>query len=103
MPASASLFEIIGAIPVAAPLPDVASHVVAAVPIRREGVQEVGSEPRLNDIAEPARIECGPGEVGVFVDCEEDQAQAATSACSLIGRSGRSSLVRFDERENKVR
>jgi hypothetical protein len=30
-----------------------------AVPIRREGAQEVGSEPRLNDIAEPARIECG--------------------------------------------
>ena len=46
-----------------------------ARPIRREGAQEVGSEPRLNDIAEPARIECGPGEVGVFVDCEEDQAR----------------------------
>src|SRR5271165_5136044 len=30
------LFEIIGAIPVAAPLPDVASHVVEAVAIRRE-------------------------------------------------------------------
>ena len=36
---------------------------------------QVGSEPRLNDIAEPARIECGPGEVGVFVVCEEDQAR----------------------------
>jgi hypothetical protein len=30
------LFEIIGAIPVAAPLPDVASHVVEAVAVRRE-------------------------------------------------------------------
>jgi hypothetical protein len=26
-----------------------------------DGRQEVGSEPRLNDIAVPARIECGPG------------------------------------------
>src|SRR5208282_2225170 len=40
-----------------------------------DGRQQVGSEPRLNDIAEPARIECGPGEVGVFVDREEDQAR----------------------------
>src|SRR5271166_6182693 len=31
------LFEIIGAIPVAAPLPDVAGHVVEAVAISREG------------------------------------------------------------------
>ena len=51
-----------------------------ARPIRREGAQEVGSEPRLNDIAEPARIECGPGEVGVFVDREEDQAGRSVRA-----------------------
>jgi hypothetical protein len=36
-----------------------------------DGRQEVGSEQRLNDIAEPARIECCLGEVGVFVDCED--------------------------------
>ena len=46
-----------------------------------DGRQEVGSEPRLNDIAEPARIECGLGVVCVFVDREEDEhGQAAASA-----------------------
>jgi hypothetical protein len=45
-----------------------------------DGRQKVGSEPRLNDIAEPARIECGLGEVGVFVDREEDQARRPVQA-----------------------
>jgi len=39
-----------------------------------DGRQEVGSEARLNDIAEPASIDCSSGEVSVFVDREEDQA-----------------------------
>jgi hypothetical protein len=37
------------------------------------GRQEIGSEPRLYDIAQPARIECGPGIIGVFVDREEHE------------------------------
>jgi hypothetical protein len=48
-----------------------------------DGRQEVGSEPRLNDIAVPARIECGPGEVGVFVDGEKDQARGPVRAPEL--------------------
>jgi len=51
-----------------------------------DGRQEVGSEPRLNDIAEPARIECGPGEVDVFVDREEDQARRPVRAPALARR-----------------
>src|SRR5271157_4850341 len=51
-----------------------------------DGRQEVGSEPRLNDIAEPARIECGLGEVGVFVDREEDQARRLVRAPELARR-----------------
>ena len=35
-----------------------------------DGRQEVGSEPRLDDIAEPAHL---LGEVGVVVDSEEDE------------------------------
>src|SRR5271166_432473 len=48
--------------------------------------QEVGSEPRLNDIAEPARIECGPGEVDVFVEREEDQSRRVVRAPELARR-----------------
>src|SRR5271165_5711290 len=51
-----------------------------------DGRQEVGSEPRLNDIAEPARIEYGSGEVGVFVDREEDQARRPVQAPQLARR-----------------
>ena len=51
-----------------------------------DGRQEVRSEPRLNDIAEPARIECGSGEVGVFVDREEDQAHRPRRAPELARR-----------------
>src|SRR5271166_3468340 len=51
-----------------------------------DGRQEVGSEPRLNDIAEPARIECGSGEVGVFVDREEDQARRPVRVPELTRR-----------------
>jgi hypothetical protein len=55
------LFEIIGAMPVAAPLPDVASHVVEAVPIRRARAQEVGSESRLNDNSQARPHRAQPG------------------------------------------
>jgi hypothetical protein len=48
-----------------------------------DGRQQVGSEPRLNDIAEPACIECGPGEVGVLVDGEEDQTRRPVQAPEL--------------------
>src|SRR5271157_4777758 len=51
-----------------------------------DGRQEVGSESRLNDIAEPTRIECGSGEVGVFVDREEDQARRPVRAPQLTRR-----------------
>jgi hypothetical protein len=37
-------------------------------------MQEVGSKPRLDDKAEPARVECSTGVVRIFVDCEEDEA-----------------------------
>ena len=59
----------------------------AAIGERRpDSGQEVGSEPRLNDITEPARIECGPGKVGVFVDREEDQARRPVRAMKLARR-----------------
>ena len=45
-----------------------------------DGRQEVGGEPRLNNVAEPARIECGPGVVGVFVDREENKASRSVRA-----------------------
>jgi hypothetical protein len=51
-----------------------------------DGRQEVGSEPPLKDIAEPARIECRLGEVGVFVDREEDQARRPVRATQLARR-----------------
>src|SRR5271165_163469 len=51
-----------------------------------DGRQEVGSEPRLNDKAKPARIECGLSEVGVFVDREEDQACRPLRAPELARR-----------------
>ena len=41
---------------------------------RMAGRRSEASRP-LNDIAKPARIEYGLSEVGVFVDCEEDQAR----------------------------
>ena len=47
----------------------------AAIGERRpDGRQEIGSEPRLDDIAEPTRVERGPGVVGIFVDREKDEA-----------------------------
>src|SRR5271165_875412 len=51
-----------------------------------DGRQKIGSEPRLNDIAEPACIECGLGEVGVFVDREKDQARGPVRAPELARR-----------------
>jgi len=50
------------------------------------GRQEIRSEPRLDDIAQAARIECCPGEVGVFMDCEEDQAHRPVRAPELARR-----------------
>ena len=51
-----------------------------------DGGQEVRSEARLDDIAEPARIECGAGVVGVFVDREEDDAGRPLRASKLARR-----------------
>ena len=53
---------------------------------RPDGRQEIGSEPRFNDITEPARIECGLREVGVFMDREEDQARRPVRAPQLARR-----------------
>ena len=51
-----------------------------------DGREKVGSEPRLNDIAEPARIECGAGVVGVFVGRKEDGAGRPLRAPELARR-----------------
>lgn len=51
-----------------------------------DGRQEVGSEPSLNDIAESARIEGGAGVVGVFMDCDEDNAGGPLRAPELARR-----------------
>jgi hypothetical protein len=51
-----------------------------------DGRQEVRSEPRLNNITEPARIQCGLGEVGVFVDREKDEAGTPVRAAKLARR-----------------
>ena len=40
----------------------------------------------FNDIAEPARIECGAGVVGVFVDREEDEAGRPLRTLELARR-----------------
>ena len=48
--------------------------------------QEVRSEARLDDIAESARVECGAGVVGVFVDREEDEAGRRLRASELARR-----------------
>ena len=50
------------------------------------GREKVRSEPRLNNIAEPARIECGPGVVGVFVDGEKDEAGRPLRTLELARR-----------------
>jgi hypothetical protein len=39
-----------------------------------DGRQEIGGEAGFYDIAKPACVLCGPGVVGVLVDCEEDKA-----------------------------
>ncbi len=51
-----------------------------------DGRQEVGSEPSLNDIAEPTGIQCSAGKVGVFLHCEEDQARSLMRAAQLARR-----------------
>ncbi len=50
------------------------------------GGKEIGSEPRLNDITEPARLKCGPGVVGVFVDREKDETSRPLRAPELARR-----------------
>jgi hypothetical protein len=45
---------------------------------RPDGRQELGREPRLEDIAEPARVKCGPGEVGIFADLRETHERRIT-------------------------
>jgi hypothetical protein len=68
-----------------------------------DGRQEIGSEPRLDDIAEPARIECGPGEVGVFVDGEEDQARRSVLAPELARRFDTVEPRHADVEHNDIR
>jgi hypothetical protein len=48
--------------------------------------KEIRGEPRLNNVAEPARIECGPGVVGVFVDREKDEPSRLVRAPELTRR-----------------
>ena len=50
------------------------------------GGEAIGSEPRLNNVAEPARIKCGPGVVGVFVDREKDETSRPLRAPQLARR-----------------
>ena len=50
------------------------------------GREKVRSEPRLHDIAESARIQCGAGVVSVFVDREEDEAGRLRQASELARR-----------------
>jgi hypothetical protein len=51
-----------------------------------DGRHKVGSEPSLNHIAQPARIECSPGELAPFVNGKEDQAgRVARTSQSVRG------------------
>ena len=50
------------------------------------GGEEIRGEPRINNVAEPARIECGPGEVGVFVNGEKDETGRLVRAPELACR-----------------
>jgi hypothetical protein len=48
--------------------------------------QEVGGEPRLDDIAESARVECSLDEVRVFVDRQENETGRLVRAPELARR-----------------
>ena len=50
------------------------------------GGEEIRGEPRLNNVARPAGIECCPGVVGVFVDREKDEADRPLRAHELTRR-----------------